>query len=278
MSAEDESQDESGPDLREFSVGVRIDPDEGLRSLGMEVVNGVINLGGKVVSIQGGDAAFRKLNQDEDQESVAFSGCDIKVIMDVSGVADSPISKEHDRLYRAGLDLINPYMRLVGRDARPVDSELARKELAQGKELLKCVLEINQGNGAAWWLIGKAEQALGDAEAACDAFGDAYRLKNENPDTAREYMFECLKLGRTKEAIAAARHAKRLKPGDMGLVANLGLALLIGGELDEAAATIEEALTGTPDDPISANLKQVIEDIRAGLRPQPQNLGDLKQF
>jgi len=80
-------------------------------------------------------------------------------------------------------------------------------------------------------------------------------------------MFECLKLGRTKQAIAAARHARELKPNDMGLVANLGLALMIGGELEEAAETIEVALAGAPDDPISQKLKQRIADIRAGIKP-----------
>ncbi|MCA9017856.1 MAG: hypothetical protein KDA77_21205, partial [Planctomycetaceae bacterium] len=74
---------------------------------------------------------------------------------------------------------------------------------------------------------------------------------------------------------AAARHAKRLKPEDMGLVANLALALLIGGELEEAAENIEVALAGAPEDPISQNLEQMIEDVRSGLRPQPRNLDDL---
>lgn len=272
-----ENQGESKQVLRVIGVGVRIDLDEGISATGMEKVNGLINRGGKVISIDVGGAVLRNLNKNDTSEnpSMTFCGCEIKVTIDVSGLATSPVAEEHDRLYQEGLDLINPYMHIVGRDHQSADTEKAHDELSRGKDLLQQVLKINPGNGSAWWIIGKAEQVLKDTEAACDAFRKAYQLRNDNADTAREYMFECLKLGRTKQAIAAARHARELKPNDMGLVANLGLALMIGGELEEAAETIEVALAGAPDDPISQKLKQRIADIRAGIKPQPHNLGDL---
>lgn len=276
MSAGDENQEEREPDLREFRVGVRVDAVEGLQSIGMEVVNGLINLGGRIVALEGGGAIMRKLDPNEEKlEKMTLAGCDMQVIMDVSGIGETEASQEHDRLYRAGLDLINPYMQIVGRETQPVDSETAREELAQGIQLLKWVLEINPGNGSAWWLIGKAEQSLEKTEEAWEAFGHAFRLKDNNADTAREYMYECLKLGKTAPAIAAARHAKDLKPDDMGLVANLALALLIGGELEEAAEAIEEAVAGAPDDPINVNLQQRIAEVRAGTVPQPRNLADM---
>jgi len=277
MSGEAESQGEPKQKLWEFRVGVRVDLDEGLLSTGMEEVNGLINRGGKVVSLEGGGAILRNLNKDDTSENprMTLSGCDVKVIIDMSEFGSNAASLEHDRLYQEGLDLINSYMHIVGRDHQSADTEKAHDELSRGKDLLQQVLKINPGNGSAWWIIGKAEQVLKDTEAACDAFRKAYQLKNDNADTAREYMFECLKLGRTKQAIAAARHARELKPNDMGLVANLGLALMIGGELEEAAETIEVALAGAPDDPISQKLKQRIADIRAGIKPQPHNLGDL---
>ncbi|MFI4848887.1 MAG: tetratricopeptide repeat protein [Gimesia chilikensis] len=277
MSAEDENQEQGESDLREFRIGVRVDPEEGLQSIGMEVVNGLVNLGGRIVSLQGGGATFRKLdpNEEAQHKNLALTGCDIQVIMDVSGVGETPASQEHDRLYRAGLDLINPYMQIVGRETQPADTETAQEELKRGIELLKWVLDINPGNGSAWWIIGKAEQALDNTEVACDAFGHAYRLKSENADTAREYMYECLKLGRAAQAIAAARHARELKPDDMGLVANLALALLIGGELEEAAEVIEIAVNGAPDDPINVNLQQRIAEVCAGVVPQPRKLADM---
>ncbi|MCA9020292.1 MAG: tetratricopeptide repeat protein [Planctomycetaceae bacterium] len=277
MSGEGESQGEPRQNLWEFRVGVRVDLDEGLLSIGMDEVNGLINRGGKVVSLEGGGAVLRKLNKDDTSEDPAMtlSGCDMKVVIDMSEFGSTPASKEHDRLYEEGLELINPYMHIVGRDHQSADTEGARDDLARGKDFLRQALKIDPGNGASWWIIGKAEQVLENTEAACDAFRKAYQLLKDNPDAPREYMFECLKLGRTKQAIAAARHAKKLKPEDMGLVANLGLALMIGGELEEAAEVIEVALAGAPDDPISQKLKQRIADIRAGIKPQPQKLGDL---
>ncbi|MCA9007122.1 MAG: tetratricopeptide repeat protein [Planctomycetaceae bacterium] len=277
MSGEAESQGEPRQNLWEFRVGVRVDLDEGLLSIGMDEVNGLINRGGKVVSLEGGGAVLRKLNKDDTSEDPAMtlSGCDMKVVIDMSEFGSTPASKEHDRLYEEGLELINPYMHIVGRDHQSADTEGARDDLARGKDFLRQALKIDPGNGASWWIIGKAEQVLENTEAACDAFRKAYQLLKDNPDAPREYMFECLKLGRTKQAIAAARHAKKLKPEDMGLVANLGLALMIGGELEEAAEVIEVALAGAPDDPISQKLKQRIADIRAGIKPQPQKLGDL---
>ena len=277
MSEDAESQGEPKQKLWEFRVGVRVDLDEGLLSTGMDEVNGLINRGGKVVSIEGGGAVLRKLNQDDTSEDPALtlSGCDMKVVIDMTEFGTNAASREHDRLYREGLELINPYIFITGRDHEPVDTEGARDDLARGKDLLRQALEIDPGNGAAWWIIGKAEQVLEDAEAACKAFRNAYQLIQDNPDAAREYMFECLKLGRTKQAIAAARHARTLKPEDMGLAANLALALLIGGELEEAAEVIEVAVAGAPDDPINVHLRQRIAEVRAGKQPQPHNLADM---
>ena len=66
-----------------------------------------------------------------------------------------------------------------------------------------------------------------------------------------------------------------LKPGDAGLTANLALALLIGGKLDEAADAVTNALAISPKDNISRNLKEIITEVQSGHRPQPSKLGDL---
>lgn len=86
-------------------------------------------------------------------------------------------------------------------------------------------------------------------------------------------MFECLNLEEVDKAVAAARQAVALKPDDAGLLANLSLALLIGGTLDEAA---EKSLAIAPDDEITRNLKRAIEDVRSGRRAQPRSLADLE--
>ena len=66
-----------------------------------------------------------------------------------------------------------------------------------------------------------------------------------------------------------------LEPENAGHVANLALALLIGGQLDEAAETVAKAMTIAPDDQISQNLTEMIADVQAGRRPQPSKMADL---
>lgn len=127
----------------------------------------------------------------------------------------------------------------------------------------------------AYWVMGKAYQALNQSENACDAFGRSFAIQKDNPDVAREYMFECLNLGRTAEAIDAARHGVELSPNDAGLVANLALAYLVGGQIDEAVTAIDKSLKIAPDDKITQDLRTIILEVRDGKRPQPKSLREL---
>jgi len=261
--------------VREIGVGIRIDVNEGLSFTGIEEVNGLINRGGIVTSIEPGGAIMRKLGEDEDNVRLTLSGCEMKVLVDDSAVESSPKTLEHNRLYKEGSDLISPYMQLVNRDSLPGDSPMARERLERGIDLLNQAISINPANWAAHWIVGKAHQVLGDSENACEAFGKSFALQKGNPDVAREYMFECLNLGRAAKGIAAARQAVTTKPDDAGLIANLALALLIGGKLDEAADTVHKALAIAPTDQISHNLKEMIADVQAGHRAQPSNMAEL---
>ncbi len=218
---------------------------------------------------------MRKLGEDSDNVRLTLSGCEMKVIVDDSAVESSPETLEHNRLYQEGSDLISPYMQLVNQDSPSAGSETARVELERGIELLNQAISINPANWPAYWTIGKAHQVLGDSESACEAFGKSYGLHKGNQDVAREYMFECLNLGQAEKGIAAARHAVSLKPDDAGSIANLALALLIGGKLDEATETVTKAMAIAPDDEISHNLKVMIADVESGRRPQPSKMADL---
>lgn len=66
-----------------------------------------------------------------------------------------------------------------------------------------------------------------------------------------------------------------IKPDDAGLMANLALALLIGGKLDDASEAVTRALVMAPDDKIVHNLKGMIADVQAGRKAQPSKLADL---
>ena len=60
--------------MREIGVGIRIDENEGLSFNGIEEVNGLINRGGIVTSIEPGGAIMRKLGEDDDNVRLMLSG------------------------------------------------------------------------------------------------------------------------------------------------------------------------------------------------------------
>ncbi len=264
--------------MREIAVGIRIHPKDGLSFFGVEQVNALINLGGKVTSIDGGGAVMHKLGEKEGKVQMTLSGCDIKVLVDDSTIEDSPANHEHNRLYQEACDLIRPYMHIVEREHQSAHSEQARLELDRGISLLRDVLKINPANWSAYWVIGKACQALGNSEDACEAFQKSFGLEKGNVDVAREYMFECLNLGQIVKGISAAEHAVKLEPENSGLLANLGLAYFLGEKLEEARKAVEQSLAIAPEDPITQNLHKAIADVQTGKKPQPKSMQDLDEM
>src|SRR5262245_7469143 len=113
--------------MREIGVGIRIDVSEGISFSGIEEVNGLINRGGKVKSIEPGGAIMRRLGEDGENVRLTVSGCEIKVIVDDSDVESSPKTLEHNRLYKEGSDLIWPYIQLLDRNPQSADSQNAHE-------------------------------------------------------------------------------------------------------------------------------------------------------
>jgi tetratricopeptide (TPR) repeat protein len=185
-------------------------------------------------------------------------------------------SDEQNRVYRKGCDLIKPYMRIHGVEAKRIDAA-AKAKIARGIALLGVVTKYSPSNWSAHWICGKGYQALGDSPAACDAFKRAFEIQTENPDVAREYMFECLNLGRGIEGLRAATLAVKLNPSDAGLHANLALAYLVSGDPPSALKAVDEALRLNPSDAISKNVGRVTQQIIDGKRSIPKKLSDLNR-
>lgn len=184
---------------------------------------------------------------------------------------------DHNRYFQEGSGLIKPYMRLHGVPEKSTSSSKAKAEIARGIALLDAVIAYNTNNWAAYWTIGKGYQALGDSEKACDAFGKSYVIQRENADVAREYMFECLNLGRTTEAISAAEYAVSLSPNDAGLHANAALAYTLAGRIADAQAAIFKSLQIDPNDKISLTLRRIVQEIADGKRKQPRTMRELER-
>jgi tetratricopeptide (TPR) repeat protein len=165
-------------------------------------------------------------------------------------------------------------MRLHGQSVKEV-TEDAAIQLKRAIRMLDAITTYEPKNWSAFWVKGKAYQAMGDRKAACVAFKASFDIHDEDTDVAREYMYECLNLGDGAEGLRAARRALELKPSDAGLHANLALALIIAAKPKEALAAIDESLRIDPEDKISQNVRKVVLQILDGTRPQPKTLTEI---
>ena len=166
-----------------------------------------------------------------------------------------PDSRDADALYAEASDLFSPFLDWSGhhRAASPDEARTVRRVC----QLLEEAIDIDLSDWQAHWLLGFAHRFLGDHEAAFHAFRSAYKLEKENDSPGREYCRECLALNRTQEAISVAQQLVVRHPHDAGLKANLGLALLTAGQLQEGARWITDAHTIDPDDPMTGQLNAV---------------------
>jgi tetratricopeptide (TPR) repeat protein len=197
--------------------------------------------------------------------------------------ADAAVPDDLDRfvrqrfdLYDRGADAIKPYMILDGAP-RPTIDAAARRRIERGIDDLLAHARANPASFSALWLAGKAYQSLGDHEAFARELGRSFAIAPDNANVAREYAAALLALRRHADAVDVSRAACAADPLDDGLVANLAVAQLLAGHLDDAAATIKRALARDAADPITRRIATVLDDVRAGRRPQPESLDDLQR-
>jgi Flp pilus assembly protein TadD len=181
---------------------------------------------------------------------------------------------EYTDAYRRGCVLVKRHMNLHDREAAP--SPAREAEVREGIRLLQRAVAILPGSWPAWWMIGKGYQALGDHPGAYEAFRRAARLHQGNADLPRELSLECLHLGKFTEAVLAARQAVRVDGSDPGLQANLALALLLAGDVDEALGQAGQAAAGSPGDEINRALRNITQEVKAGRRPRPKTRAELE--
>lgn len=179
--------------------------------------------------------------------------------------------ERHDEYYQKGLSCIEPYIIIHGKPRNRPNIDKIKK----GIKYLDAVTKINPENWAAFWLKGKAHQTLGESRSAYDEFEKSFDIQKENPDVARELTIEALNLGKGEEGVEIAKHALTLKPNNPGLMANLGIAYLINGEIDNAEDITRKAINLDPLDKINKQVLEIIEEVKSGRRPQPKKYSDL---
>lgn len=176
-------------------------------------------------------------------------------------------NESSEEAYRQGTELLKPYFVLTDRNAADPKTAKGIADIKEGIRLLTIAVKANPENWPALWQIGKAYQATGNHPSAYAALRQASKVNPHQQDVAREYMIECICVGKTSEAVLAAEAAVAASPNDTGLAANLGLALLADGQLSRAQGVTERAIAADPSDPMTQGLLSEILDVEKGRKP-----------
>ncbi len=184
-------------------------------------------------------------------------------------------NSRHDDLYRQANALIEGLILIHGEASKKLNSA-SRERLEAAVALFGEVVEINPGNWASMWLLGKVHQRLGDYEHAFQWFSRAHRVNPDHPDVAREAAIAAMEVGRPEEAVPFSQRAIEVKPDDAGLRANLALALLFSDKPREAQAVAREALCRDPADEITDRIVRIIDEVLSGARRCPHHIRDLE--
>jgi tetratricopeptide (TPR) repeat protein len=180
------------------------------------------------------------------------------------------IAENHDLYLSKAAKLIMPYIEYSDKPFRPKKKH--ESKLFFGIRYLDAVTTINPKNHAAYWVKGKAYQAMRKHSEAYKQFQKAFDLYQEESAYPNELAKECLTLGKFKEAIIALKFAFSLEPEDAGLLGNLALSYLLDGETLLAKDTIQKAQDLNSDDIININIYNLITDVLAGKRERPKTL------
>jgi Flp pilus assembly protein TadD len=159
-------------------------------------------------------------------------------------------------------------MDVVDRQAADATTPEAKKQIAEGIQLLTDVIRKDPANWSAFWFIGKAEQARRNHAAAESAFQHAFELNPGHSAVGRELMIESICAGHSAEAVRVAEKSVSLNPRDSEMVANLALAYLADGQIAKARRAVNDSIVLEPKDEITHALSREISAVEDGRKPR----------
>ncbi len=180
--------------------------------------------------------------------------------------SDKDVSTYQDA-FRVGSTAIGPSMQTAS-DTPDPDVELTRRGILS----LDRALEHHPRGWPAWWVKGKAHEALGERKEARQAFERAYALHPAHADVARELVLAALRDGDVAAAKPVSSAIVKLHPNDGTLVANDALVRLMDGDVEGATEQVAVALRLSPDDPVTKNLEARIQAVASGTAEIPKTL------
>ena len=156
-------------------------------------------------------------------------------------------------------------------------SALAAKQFAEAEHWLREGIHAGAGGTGGYLYLGRALKGLGKETEAREAFLAATRARPEHPKAYLELGSLTYREGRNREAAASRREAagyyreaagyyrEGARRGERFLgLWGAGVCLAAGEWLDEARATLEEALSAAPDDAARTRVRTLLGQIDDG--------------
>src|SRR5205814_6656297 len=185
---------------------------------------------------------------------------------------------EHNKLFEEASALVKDEIPLHDRPPLPQPGWWLRRRLRRALSLFERVLGLAPENWSAMWLVGKVHQRLGDGAAALSWLERAYQVNPSQPDVAREASLCAMDIGRGDTAVVYAHRATQIEPESAGLHANLALAYVLAGRIDEAQRNIESALAADASDTISQTIRAIIQHFATNGRAPPKTTAELQNY
>lgn len=179
----------------------------------------------------------------------------------------------HDALIAAGAAIVKAHAFVADRPASSALGFWARREVKKGIHLYKQALKINPRGWSSMWALGKLHQRLGAHMDALEWFTKAHQIKPDQVDVLREAGLAALSVGAKDEAQKLCFAAVRLAPDDLGLQSNLALAYLIGGDDEHAEECARVAVSRAPRDVSSQAVLLLVQEVRHGKKKRPERFG-----
>jgi tetratricopeptide (TPR) repeat protein len=185
------------------------------------------------------------------------------------------IEERHD-LFEAAAAVVDPYLDLMDRPARAIDTPEQRTAVSQAVADLERHYRLAPGHWQAAWLIAMARASLGDRTGALRTFREAWAAHRAEVSIGRELALALLRGGEMAEAREVSRAVAEAHPADASLWCNAAVAKLLCGDLAAARGSVGRSLELDPSDGIARHLEAQIAEHEAG-RPLPTTLAELSK-
>ena len=181
---------------------------------------------------------------------------------------------DYKSLWDQGMKILDGRVNLDGRPL-PKPGFFERRRLKKASDILKRAATYEPENAAPPLFIGKIAERLGDSGACVDWMRRANQLQPDNLIVVLELGGALGRHGLYAESAAVLAAMARSNPTDARIQVNLGLSLLLAGEVEGAIHAFEHVISLEPDLAVNRKLLSFAKAVATGGKPQPNNMKEL---